>query len=262
MNLSLLYYSILAILSVIEMISNPFKTRREDVELTYNKVGIHDVHNIDISNYAKFQEFDFCKLEGVGDPLKEPYVLIRDSAEFKIIRRSDDIYNPYIFQNMGEYWYNYTGYYMEFGPSARTLGGLGPAQSMRFVENDTLYEYLTEYFDDNVHTTYKIYPNYKHKITIGYSLTKKNGKLLAGEDYTFSTDLFKKIKSQMKSFMKKIPDGRYILHQEIIYTDSCMIERPIGSNGESDIKVRYSPLGEIDYDNAKPRCYDNAYGWK
>lgn len=243
------------------------RPRREDPEIVNLTLGgyfprewtsIHDKHNIDTSRYEKYQLFDFCNLKGIGKVEKEPYVLIRDSAEFKIVRHSEDIYNPYIFQNMGDYWYNYKAFYMELKDGC-TLNGPNAAEVHRFVKNGQLFEYYVDLIDP-FWPKFRVFNNiYKCHVVSLFPNMKDN---LKEYEMTFSANMFDTLQKKYKTLSKQRgQQKRYFVNNYnliIKYADPYILEYENTLSNNPDI-VLYSPLGAIDDDCTKPRCFGNYY---
>lgn len=236
---------------------------------TRDWVSVHNKHNIDTSKYEKYQLFDFCALKGFGVIEKEPYVLIRDSAEFKIVRRSDDLYNPYFFQNMGDYWYNYKSFYMELRFGA-TLNGPYAAEVHRFVKDGKLFEYYVDIYDSSRDDT-NPYHTRSPKFRMFTNIYKCHVvSVFPNEDYdtreyemTYSANMFNtlqnkyKILSKQKGQYKKYMVDNYDMF--IKYAEPYILEYINTPNSNKPDSVLYSPLGAIDDDCTKPRAYGNHY---
>ena len=214
-------------------------------------VSIHDAHTLDTAAYQKFQHFDFCKLQGSGKIEREPYVLVRDSADFKIIWLSNDLYNPYRFQNMGDYWYSYRSIYMDIPRHDLTLSSLWPSDVMRFVQNDTLYEYWAEYLEDKTYPEIKVHTDENHAWVYQISWLSGNG----GKEEHFTPDLL----TQIKDFYKKHKsDTRPLNKGDQIY--SLRYHETGDSLYENDLPITWSPIGCFDEYNTQPRSEINNHG--
>lgn len=241
---------------------------REDIPSTSNKenesqqyftrewISVHDTHNIDTSLYDKFQLFDFCKLKGFGKIEKEPYILMRDSAEFKIVRRSDDLYNPYIFQNMGDYWYNYKAFYMEWPRDAVPINGPWPAEVHRFIKNNVMFEYYVEFIGTHLYPRFRVFSDIFncHVISLWTNTDQKEYEKI------YSAGLYNELLTQYKQLSKQKSDNKdyYINNYSLLikYDDPHILEYNAPTPSGIDC-VLYSPLGEIDDDCTKPRCFAN-----
>lgn len=96
--------------------------------------------------YKKYQCFDNFKMCGIGEVTDTPFVYVMTLPYTMVVRKSDDMTNPYLFHKYGNYWYSPRNRYI-YKSKRITLSGPNPYKSMKFIRNDTLYDFIQHISD-------------------------------------------------------------------------------------------------------------------
>lgn len=103
-----------------------------------------------VESYQTFDEFLMC---GVGKAIEKPYVVVYESSQKIIVRRSDRMNSPIIYTKKGDFWYNEQSFnlwkdnpFYTISLSEKDL----PNTYYRFIHNDSIIEYNEIYGDSPV----------------------------------------------------------------------------------------------------------------
>lgn len=242
--------------------STSYSIRNDSIVSCENSTATYE--ELDLSDYQKFQRFDFCNLKGVGEVERNPYVLVKDSAEYRIVRKSHDINDAYIFKKEKDHWYNYRNFYPELPRDfGTTLNGEGPSDVHRFVADGVVYEYISAYNHEIVHVHYRVFTN----TNSGYwfrHVPETEGEYFTGEELIVTEETFHKLKKKLQKWMSlpldKLPYGIGGQEIRLIYTDTNIIEHYYFNNEYiGGASLPQTPLGELDDHCTEPRTFANNY---
>jgi len=220
----------------------------------------HTEWHKDSTSYTRFQRFNFFTLKGEGEVKSEPFVYVKESPDRKIIRMSDDVYNPYVFKNAKDYWYIYREMDMDIPLDQIPISGPIPRKIIRIIKQDTIYDYEL-HLDSNGYYPYLI--RYTKNESYSILLPKVKNKP------QFSEELVKRILAMLKN----IED--YVSYDSITGEYQYPFKRTYTYNIDSqtglfDITVKtpyrkekmwQSPLGIFEYDRYKYSEYRKEYGY-